>query len=261
MLKLCDDIDTMAMTLLDGELAEQELRDMDLHLLSCGSCKAHVERERAAHQLRRQRLAAPPAPALVRARLHRALDEVDRAQRPSRRGYLLPVGAALAAVAALVVFVTAAGPTAQRPAGLREASTTGDRVTGRPPLSPVVEGGRLTDPRGWSVGDVKFQRSGHQFLDRRKETAMLYYAVLTPDGDRLSLQAAVGDADALGLDPGQASMVGGFPVWLDDSGLVAVRDGKRGIILSSSTLNQRDLVALVAQSLIVMRIGADDPRP
>ena len=104
MLKLCDDIDTLSMMLCDGELADQELRDVELHLIDCDACRAHVEKDRGFLGELRQRMAPPRAPELVRQRLGRALDEVDRKARPTWRALALPGVATLAAAAALVVF-------------------------------------------------------------------------------------------------------------------------------------------------------------
>ena len=256
MLKLCDDIETMSMVLLDGELADQELRDMELHLLACPSCKGHVERERAAHALRRQRLAAPRAPDLLRARVLRGLDEVDRQRRPRARTFLLPGAAALVAVAALAVFVTTAiGPDG---APRRDQATVAS-FRPRLGLEQVGTGGPLQG-RMWEPRELRFQRSGTQFLDKGRKVAELTYAVLTPDGDQLSLRALIVDAEALGLDPAAAREVGGYAVWLDSDGRVAVRDGARAVILSSPSIAQRDLEALVEQSLVILRVGSDDPR-
>ena len=58
MTKLCDSIDTLAMAYLDDELADAELRDLELHLLDCGACRALVDTERQVMDgLRRQLVA------------------------------------------------------------------------------------------------------------------------------------------------------------------------------------------------------------
>ena len=255
MLKLCDDIDTMAMTLLDGELADQELRDMELHLLGCAACKSLVERERAAHQLRRQRLAAPPAPALLRARVGRALDEIDRARRPSARSYILPGGAALAAVAALVVFLASTrGPA--HPAGGRHilVDEAGARLDDQ---KFNVHNGRMK-PNGWTISDVQLRRSGTELLGA--DVARLHYAVLTPDGDQLDVEAIVVDAKRIELDPAQGRLVGGYDVWVDPRSGVFVREGDRTIILGSTTLTQDELQLLISGTPLIARISTDDPR-
>jgi len=256
MLKLCDDIDTMAMTLLDGELAQQEVHDMDLHLLGCPPCKAHVERERAAHLLRRQRLAAPPAPALLRARLNRALDEVDRARRPSRRAYVLPGGAALAAVAALVLFVAMSRPQSapvQRDPTIAAPAQTAPRRT-----MPVLSGGMASSNPAWSMSDVKIRLHGTEVLGA--DVARLTYAILTPDGGQLDIAAIVVGANRIALDPASAMTVAGYEVWATPHDGTFVRDGGHTMILTSSTLSQREILSLVGETLLVPRIGDDAPR-
>ena len=102
---LCDSIETLAMTFLDGELAGGDARELELHLVECGPCRGHLDQAAGEHARRRQRLAPPPTPELLRARVLRALDDEDRQQRRPLTTWLLPGGAALAAVAALAVFV------------------------------------------------------------------------------------------------------------------------------------------------------------
>src|SRR6187401_1034467 len=110
-MSLCQSIDTLAMAFLDDELVSEERRELELHLLSCATCKAHVESERAEIALVRKALAPPPAPALLKVSIQRLLDAEDRAAaRDVRRRwtrFLLPGSASLAAAAALAVFVFA----------------------------------------------------------------------------------------------------------------------------------------------------------
>ena len=50
---LCESIETTAMVYLDDELATEERRELELHLLDCTGCRQHVEHERtelAAHE-------------------------------------------------------------------------------------------------------------------------------------------------------------------------------------------------------------------
>src|SRR5689334_24001088 len=116
-MSLCQSIDTLAMAYLDDELVSEERRELELHLLSCAACKAHVESERADLALVRKALAPPPAPPALKVSIQRLLDAEDRAavragrQRWTR--FFLPGSAALAAAAALAVFLTApTGPQA-----------------------------------------------------------------------------------------------------------------------------------------------------
>jgi anti-sigma factor RsiW len=110
-MSLCQSIDTLAMAYLDDELVSEERRELELHLLSCTSCKAHVEGERAEIALVRRALAPPPAPGTLKVSIQRLLDAEDRAAaRAVRRrwtNFVLPGSATLAAAAALAVFVFA----------------------------------------------------------------------------------------------------------------------------------------------------------
>src|SRR5687767_13492460 len=107
-MSLCQSIDTLAMAYLDDELVAEEKRELELHLLSCTSCRAHVDSERADLDLVRKALVAPPAPDLLKARIGRALDLEDReAGRALRRRfsqYILPGSATIAAAAAIFMF-------------------------------------------------------------------------------------------------------------------------------------------------------------
>jgi anti-sigma factor RsiW len=110
-MSLCESIDTLAMAYLDDELVAEERRELELHLLSCAGCKAHVESERADLALVRKALAPPPAPGKLKVSIQRLLDAEDQAAtRAVRRRwtrFALPGSAALAAAAALAVFVFA----------------------------------------------------------------------------------------------------------------------------------------------------------
>jgi len=120
-MSLCQSIDTLAMAFLDDELVAEERRELELHLLSCAACKAHVEGERADLALVRKALAPPPAPPKLKVSIQRLLDAEDRAavravrQRWTR--FVLPGSAALAAAAALAVFLTQPVQNAPRASG------------------------------------------------------------------------------------------------------------------------------------------------
>jgi hypothetical protein len=245
MLKLCDDIDTLSMMLCDGELADQELRDVELHLIDCDACRAHVEKDRGFLGELRQRMAPPRAPELVRQRLGRALDEVDRKARPTWRALALPGAATLAAAAALVVFAVSgdgpARPTAKPAAATEKAPLPTDRVTFRD---------------GASIHDVVLQRTGTELLGA--DVANLSYWAVAPDGARYPVYATVHDAARLELDASTRVVLGGWETWtLPD--VVIVRDGARAIRLSSP-LGTDALKVLVRGTQLVSRIGADDPR-
>lgn len=139
---LCDHIDTLAMAYLDDELATEERRELEHHVLDCASCKQHLDGEREDLAAIRKAIAVPPAPDVVRARMMRALDaEVAKAaadEKVARRGrlgrFLLPGSAMLAAAAALAVFV------AVRPASeVKGASTLAHEAVRQGTKSPPLE--------------------------------------------------------------------------------------------------------------------------
>jgi anti-sigma factor RsiW len=108
-MSLCQSIDTLSMAFLDDELAAEERRELELHLLDCPPCRAHVDTERTELSSLRAKLVAPPAPDLFKARIAQLLDTEDRiavkAERKRWSQFLLPASALVAAAAALAVFV------------------------------------------------------------------------------------------------------------------------------------------------------------
>jgi anti-sigma factor RsiW len=121
-MSLCQSIDTLAMAYLDDELVAEERRELELHVLDCAPCRAHLEREKTELALVRVALAPPPAPDLFKAKLARALDAEDReAIRQERRRslsfvgrWMLPGAAMAAAAAAIVAFVAVRPPESER---------------------------------------------------------------------------------------------------------------------------------------------------
>jgi anti-sigma factor RsiW len=83
-MSLCSTIDTLAMAFLDDELAPEERRELELHLLACESCKHCVEGQRALDAEDR---------------------EATRTQRRSVLAWVLPGTATFAAAAAIALFV------------------------------------------------------------------------------------------------------------------------------------------------------------
>lgn len=104
-MSLCDSIDTLAMAYLDDELATEERRELELHVVECAGCRGLLDAERAEHSQVRRALVAPPAPDLLRGKVMRALDAEDRAARKRWTRWVLPGSAMVAAAAAILVFV------------------------------------------------------------------------------------------------------------------------------------------------------------
>jgi anti-sigma factor RsiW len=108
-MSLCESIDTLAMAYLDDELAAEERHELEAHLTECGSCRTHLDTQRADHALIQRALVVAPASDLVRAKIARSLDRADaeHAKEQRRRWYqwVLPGSAMAAAAAAIVLFL------------------------------------------------------------------------------------------------------------------------------------------------------------
>lgn len=249
MLKLCDDIDTLSMMLCDGELADSELRDVELHLLDCEVCRAHVERDRGFLGELRMHLAPPPTPAVVRQRLTRALDEADRARRPSWRNLALPGAAAIAAAAALLVFVTMSD---EQPVKATETTRTATSAARTNPYEKSVNAlASAYAGRDLSMQYVSAERIG-------ADVVKLAYWLVAPDGERFAIYATVHDAARLAVEPEARAMIGGYEVWQRPDGLV-VKDGARAIQLTSE-LPLEVLRQVISDTRLVARIRDDARR-
>jgi anti-sigma factor RsiW len=91
-----------------GELDDARTAEARAHVAACADCAEEARWLSAERQVFAQRSAlAAPAPPPFAAVMARARREGDEGTRPARRAW---VGAALAAAAALVVFVTGAVP-------------------------------------------------------------------------------------------------------------------------------------------------------
>jgi anti-sigma factor RsiW len=137
-MSLCDSIDTLAMAYLDDELAPEERRELEHHTVDCASCKAHIDAERSELAMVRGALTAPRAPDLLRAKVGRALDGEDRAQRAQWTRYLLPGSSIAAAAAAIAVFV------AVHPAGPQVSTVATDAVRQQARTLPLEVQGAST---------------------------------------------------------------------------------------------------------------------
>lgn len=264
--KLCDSIDTLAMSYLDDELAEEELRDFELHLHDCGGCKDRVDRDRASTAELRRRLAAPPAPDLLRARLTRALDAEDAAaSRAMRRQrvdrWVLPGAASVAAVAALAVFVVnrpgdSAGALAQEavrqntrsaPLEVQGASTEAwVRRYYRPDVTP---------PR-FDDGSVQLAGARLTSIDGR-DAAQFFYQLVTPERS-YDIKALTFDAHGVDWGAMQQVDVDGALLRVEreaGNNLVIFVDGEGfAYAFTSRDLPLDQLAGLVVHSDLVRRL-------
>jgi len=261
---VCRNIDTLAMTYLDGELEGEDLRELELHLLTCGACRTRVDERAVVLGTVRRALVAPPAPDLLRARVLRALDEEDRAQRRGLSGWLLPGGAMVAAVAALVVFVSFRGSPPERAV---ERDVIREQQAVRP---PEVEGPitvawaqehydqRVVVP---TFGDARVQLRGARLDDLRDRPALqLFYRATTPAGLSLDLRALVFDARGLPLG-GQRVRVGDLAlrvgVYEGISVVSYVDPAGRAYVFTTLQLRPGDLATLVGNSDLLQQVHRD----
>lgn len=266
---LCQSIETLSMALLDDELVPEERRELELHLLDCASCRQRVEAERAELELIRKALAAPPAPALLKARIARALDAEDAAAIRSERRrwsrWLLPGSAIAAAAAALLVFVGIGAPSSREST---EVATVVKRQQGR--RLPLEVQGASTGP--WlrdhfaPVEPPRFTEPGIALLGARllpngianHDAALLQYLV-TLGSNRLTLTAFVlKDFQGDELSDGQAYRVGDLVLRVHDvNGTPAVTyvdpDDDVGYVFTSERLTAGELFRLVVSTDLIAR--------
>jgi len=263
---LCQSIETLSMTFLDDELVAEERRELELHLLDCASCRQRVDAERADLELIRKALVAPPAPALLKARIARALDAEDAAAvRSGRRrwsSWLLP-GSAIAAAAAalLVVFGT--------PGTQWKGSSDVATFLKRPGL-PLEVQGASTGP--WlranfaPVEPPQFTQPGIALLGARllpngianHDAALLQYLV-TLGSERLTLTSVVlKDLRGNELSGGDAYQVGELVLRVHDAnGMPAVTYidpvDHVGYVFASEHMTAGELLRLVVSTDLIER--------
>lgn len=266
---LCQSIESLSMALLDDELVAEERRELELHLLDCASCRLHVDAERTEIEMVRKALVAPPAPALLKARIARALDAEDHAavRRERRRwsSYLLPGSAMAAAAAALMVF--AGVGTSSNPS---QKEITQDVRRQQQRRLPLEVQGASTGP--WMqqyfapVDPPQFTQPGIALLGGRllpngianHDAALLEYLV-SRGPERVRLTAIVlKDLERNELSDGQAFRVHGLVLRVHDAnGMPAVTyvdpADRVGYVFASEGMTAGELLQLVATTDLIER--------
>jgi anti-sigma factor RsiW len=267
-MSLCQSIDTLSMAFLDDELASQERRELELHLLDCAVCRLHVEAERAEIAMVRKALVAPPASALLKARVARALDAEDAAvvRRERRRWtqWALPGSAILAAAAAILVFIGGGAP---HPAGSVALTDVAKQQTHALPLEVQ---GASTGPwlrRNFApVEPPQFTGPGIELVGARllpngiasRDAALLQYLV-TIGTERVTLTAVVlKDLHDDFLSGGQAYRAGDLELHLHNAnGMPAVTyvdpSDNVGYVFASERLTADELIRLVGSTDLIAR--------
>ena len=257
-MSLCSTIDTLAMAYLDDELAAEERRELDLHLTECAACKKHVEAERSELAHLRGRLAAPPAPDLLRAKVARALDLEDRAQRARWTRWILPGSSIMAAAAAIAVFV-GINPAASQEVGAvakdamhqqtralpLEVQGASTNAWLREHFEPQVDVPQVEGPDGQLLGARAISVNGHDAV------LLLYRVNLGGTAFNLSVEMLrdMGDGD---LQDGDEVRIGSrtlHVVTLKDRTMVTyVAANHVGYIFLAPDLSDNDLINLVAHT-------------
>lgn len=265
---LCDSIETLSMAYLDDELAAEERRELELHLVACTSCRHAVDGERADLEMVRTALVAPPAPDMLKARLARALDAEDRsAARAGRKAwsrFLLPGSAVLAAAAALVVFV---GVGMKEPEERHVAAVTHEVVRQQTrPLPLEVQGastGAWLKQHFAQVEPPRFTEPGIQLIGARataiagRDAALLRYLV-DVGVNRVSLTTVlIANVPDDMFSSGTVVRVGALTLHLHDAnGMPAVSyidENKIGYVFTSERMKANELLSLVVNSDLIGR--------
>jgi anti-sigma factor RsiW len=263
------------MAYLDDELVTEERRELELHLLSCATCKHHVESERAEIALVRRALAPPPAPPAMKVSIQRLLDAEDRAaMRAERRRwsqFVLPGAASLAAAAAIAVFVFGRPAVDDASSGARVAKEVARVQSRQMPLEVqgAATGQWLRQHFTPNVEPPQFPEPGIRLLGARltavdgHDAALLRY-IVTMGGNEFTLTAVVME----GLRGHELS--GGTPIKIGDNRVLHVHDangipavtyvdesdpvGARiGYTFAASRLSPQELVELVVSTDLISR--------
>jgi anti-sigma factor RsiW len=255
------------MAYLDDELAGEERRELETHIIDCAACRQHLETERADLELVRAKLVAPPAPDVVRARIARALDAEDvaraRAERRRWSSYLLPIGASAAAVAALVAFVAVKPPsTAVDPVELEVARQAQHKM----PLE--VQGASNVAP--WlhehftpNLEVPQFEEPGIRLVGARltavnsHDAALLSYEVSTTEA-RFGLSGIViRDISPDEMSTGTEVQVGNRTLHVFESGgwaaVTYIDRDRMGYVFVADRLRPDELVRLVVSTDLIDR--------
>ncbi|MBA3458443.1 MAG: zf-HC2 domain-containing protein [Deltaproteobacteria bacterium] len=261
------------MAYLDGELAPEEKRELELHVVDCGDCKKHLEAERADQAMLRAALAPPPAPDMVKARIARALDQEDariagankQAARTRLGKWLLP-GTALAAAAAALALFIGAGVTDK--AKNNESTTVAKEVVRQQirslPLEvqgastgrwlrqnfAAVEPPQFTDPGIELIGARATAVAGH-------DAALLRYLV-NVGVNRVSLTAVlIADMRGDELSNGQPVKIGNLTFRIHDAdgqpAISFIDQNHVGYVFTSERMSMQELIELVTTSDLIAR--------
>jgi len=269
---LCQSIDTLAMAFLDDELASEERRELELHLLDCTGCKQHVNGERADLLVLRKALAPPPAPDLVKTRIALALDNADREEQRAKHQHtrsvvgrwLLPGAAMLAASAAIFAFVMIRPtPPPQTAAVAKEvvrqqARTLPLEVRGASTGPWLRENFAQIEPPQFRAPRLDIALQGARLTAVNGHNAAQLRYLVTSGDSKFTLTAVVID------ELSENDLSGGTPIKVGDrtlhvhdaNGIPAVTyvdENHMGYAFASDRLSAQDLLELVVSSNLIDR--------
>jgi anti-sigma factor RsiW len=261
----CLDVETLVQTHLDGELAEDDAKELQSHLTACSSCCGVATEEARFHAGLRQTLAPPAMPAGLHSKIIAELAREDWRARKANRArwsWALPASATVAAAAALLFFVVANQRTDA------EAPVAYDAVRQhirQPPievqgaavspwvkrhLSPVVEVPRFSDRNTRLRG----ARLSHL---RGRDAVLLYYDA-SVGSQRHAVTAVILEAADLDLRSGQRYSVAGRELWVSQNlgyNIVTLK-GPDGIgYVFTSEMDSESLLGFVVNSDLMLRPG------
>ena len=271
-MSLCQSIDTLAMAFLDDELAAEERRELELHLIDCTACRQQVDTERAELQMMRKALAAPPAPDMFKARLARALDNEDREasrvqgeRRRSLLGKLLLPGAAMVAAAAAIVVFVAVKPASAPPTGtiarevVRQQSRTMPlEVRGASTGPWLRENFAPIEPPTFTAPQLDITLQGARLTAIAGHNAAQLRYIVTAGQSHFTLTGIViDDLSNDELSGGTAIRVGDRTLHIyDANGIPAVTyvdEHYMGYVFASDRLSAQELLELVVSSDLIGR--------
>ena len=268
-----DDIDNLVIqSYLDGELGGSDLDEFERQLSEDSELRAAVEAAELEHGNLRDLLAAPSAPAALKARITMDLDAEDLRGRRSQvrkvMSWSLPGASVLAAAAALVLFIsmtpgdqddgdnvakaavrqrmrTKVPTPAVNPPSRGEVSASLTRYFDSP-VSPPRFASKEARLDGWQPASLK----GY-------EAAQLQYSVTTRSGRHL-VTVHILDARTLELRGQRRVDVSGQTVWVERPfgfSAVSYREGRGMASGFTSEMSEPELIDLVVSSDILHRIG------
>lgn len=261
----CKDIESLVQTYLDDELAQEDARDVERHIETCEGCRRRTVAEARFQAFLRKELAPCRAPESLRERVAHALDQEEWRMRRTRRApgrWVLPGSAAVAAAAALLLFVTSLVP----PLDSDQPRVADDAVLQHMQRSPIEVQGAAVSPwmrRNYS-GQVQMPRfegvrttvrGARRSQLRGRDAVQVYYDVLI--GQRrheVSLHLFhAGDIDfERGFPNSRPYLVDGRVVWAGEVrgyAVVAHRDASgTGYLFTSADMRGEHLLEMVGRS-------------